>query len=272
MHFDKKPNIGLVFSGGGARGSYQVGAWKAMRELGLDKQVSIVSGASVGSINGAAFIQGDYDQMEEFWREVSFETVFKSDFERSNNYYFSLLKDFIKNKGVDVSPLKNRIREYLDEDKIRNSAIDFGIITYDLKKLNQIELYKKDIPKGLMSEYIIASSTFPLFKPHTVNDTKYLDGGISDNIPIELCLQKEGVNLIIIIDLGVLDSLFPSKILSNYQLKRSRNVIEIKPSKHLGSLMYFEKEKSIRNMERGYEDAMNVLEKKLESLVKSSVL
>ncbi len=263
MHFDKKTNIGLVFSGGGARGSYQVGAWRALKEMGIDEQVTIVSGASVGSINGAAFIQGDFDKMEEIWREVAFDKVFKSEFNGGKSYYFSLLKDFVKNKGIDVSPLKNTIREYLDEDVIQNSHIDFGIITFDMKKRSQIVFFKKDIPKGYMSEYIIASSTFPIFKPHIVNDRTYLDGGIYDNIPVELCLNKPDIDLVIIVDLGVMDSIYPNKIYSNYQLKKSEKVIEIKPSKHLGSLMYFDKEKSIRNMQRGYEDTMNVLEKKL---------
>ena len=41
---------GLVFAGGGGKGAYQIGVWRALRRLGLDKRISVVSGTSVGAI------------------------------------------------------------------------------------------------------------------------------------------------------------------------------------------------------------------------------
>ena len=62
--------IGLVLSGGGAKGAYQAGVWKAMTELGLAKRVRVFSGTSVGAINAAAFAAiGDPAQIEAFWKE-----------------------------------------------------------------------------------------------------------------------------------------------------------------------------------------------------------
>src|SRR5690606_21133320 len=57
--------FGLVLSGGGARGAYQIGVWKAMHELGLDRRVKAVAGTSVGAINTALFLQGDVDRAVE---------------------------------------------------------------------------------------------------------------------------------------------------------------------------------------------------------------
>ena len=54
-------NISLVLSGGGARGAYQIGAWSALRELGLESQINVITGSSIGAINGALMAQGDYD-------------------------------------------------------------------------------------------------------------------------------------------------------------------------------------------------------------------
>ena len=52
-------SIGLVFSGGGTCGAYQIGFWRAFRESGMEKNVSAVSGSSVGSLNALLFAGGD---------------------------------------------------------------------------------------------------------------------------------------------------------------------------------------------------------------------
>ena len=59
--------IGLVLDGGGGKGAYQIGVWKAMRETGIDKYIKAVSGASVGGLNAALFVQGDYEKAERIW-------------------------------------------------------------------------------------------------------------------------------------------------------------------------------------------------------------
>ena len=58
--------IGLVLAGGGARGTYQIGVWKALIELGIDKYIKVVSGTSIGAVNAMLFQQGAYDMAEEF--------------------------------------------------------------------------------------------------------------------------------------------------------------------------------------------------------------
>ena len=56
---DLTKEYGLVFDGGGARGAYQIGAWKALREAGV--KVCAVAGTSVGALNGAMVCMGDLD-------------------------------------------------------------------------------------------------------------------------------------------------------------------------------------------------------------------
>ncbi len=63
--------VGLVFAGGGGKGAYQIGVWKALRETGFDRQVTAVSGTSVGALNAALFAQGDYETAEETWMDLS---------------------------------------------------------------------------------------------------------------------------------------------------------------------------------------------------------
>lgn len=62
-------NIGLVLSGGGAKGAYQVGVWKAMEEYGLTDNVKIASGTSVGALNAALFANVSTTKAEQLWRE-----------------------------------------------------------------------------------------------------------------------------------------------------------------------------------------------------------
>ena len=63
-------SIGLVLSGGGAKGAFQAGVWKAMNELGLAERVRVISGTSVGALNAAAFAAiRDPETICRFWRK-----------------------------------------------------------------------------------------------------------------------------------------------------------------------------------------------------------
>ncbi|MBQ3185797.1 MAG: patatin-like phospholipase family protein, partial [Firmicutes bacterium] len=64
----------LVLSGGGSRGAYEIGVWKALKEL--DIKIDMVFGTSVGSINGALIVQGDLELAERLWQELETDMVF----------------------------------------------------------------------------------------------------------------------------------------------------------------------------------------------------
>lgn len=71
----KEMPYGLVLAGGGAKGVYQIGAWKALRELGI--AVDCVVGTSVGAMNGALVALGLYDEAEALWKSMSIERGFQ---------------------------------------------------------------------------------------------------------------------------------------------------------------------------------------------------
>ena len=60
--------FGLVLEGGGAKGAYQIGAWKALKELGID--IKGVAGTSVDALNGAMIVQDDFEKAYEVWHDV----------------------------------------------------------------------------------------------------------------------------------------------------------------------------------------------------------
>ena len=74
---DMSKEYGLVFDGGGARGAYQIGAWKALVEAGV--KINAVAGTSVGALNGALVCMGDVDKAEDIWSKMTFSTVMDVD-------------------------------------------------------------------------------------------------------------------------------------------------------------------------------------------------
>ena len=59
----------IVLAGGGSRGAYQIGVWKALREMGIDYQ--LVTGTSVGALNGVLMVQQEYDKALAVWENIS---------------------------------------------------------------------------------------------------------------------------------------------------------------------------------------------------------
>ncbi|MEG2144627.1 MAG: patatin-like phospholipase family protein, partial [Oscillospiraceae bacterium] len=64
----------LVLGGGGAKGSYEIGAWKAFEEL--NKSWDMIVGTSIGSLNGAAMVQGDFKSALRLWENIDYKNVF----------------------------------------------------------------------------------------------------------------------------------------------------------------------------------------------------
>ena len=156
--------FGLVLEGGGARGAYHVGAYKAIKELNIE--IGGIAGTSIGAINGAMMVQGDYELLEKIWLSVDSYELFDLD-EKTvedlrhfnlRNINFSYLlhqsKEILSNRGLDTSRIRELFDYYIDEDKIRSSNIDFGIVTVNLTDKKPMELMKEDIPEGKLIDFL----------------------------------------------------------------------------------------------------------------------
>ena len=144
---------GLVLAGGGVRGAYQIGVWKALKELKI--KVSAVSGVSIGAVNGALFVQGSKTKAERLWNKIAIDDIIllPKEMENDENLFkvknlMKIAKEIYSNNGLDMSPLENLLNEIVDEDKIRNSEIDFGIATFSLSEKSENYYFIKDIPYG----------------------------------------------------------------------------------------------------------------------------
>lgn len=258
--------IGVALEGGGAKGSFQVGAMKAMYEMGILPDV--VVGTSIGAINGAFIAAGELKLLESLWRSTEIEDMMNDDAEQIRKLLsFNLKNDTsgvgeflietLRKGGLDVAPLKEKLRLYLDESKLRDSAMDFGLVTLALTDLTPIEVYLEDIPEGQLHDYVMASASFPAFRLDKINDKTMIDGCFFDNLPINLLLKKG------------CDRILAVRIFGRGRLRKldNPNLVPIEfiiPSEDLGHTLGVDSERAAHNIELGYYDAMRVL-KRLKS-------
>lgn len=255
--------LGLVLEGGGAKGSFHVGAIKALSERGY--YFDGVTGTSIGAINGALVAQGDLELLYRLWDEVRPSQVLdvddekirryiERDFDRSTVWYFvKLFREAIANRGLSIKKAEAFLDQYIDEDKLRESPIDFGLVTVATSdRWSPVELFKEDIPQGLLKKYIIASAYFPAFRRDPIDGKHYMDGGIYDNMPINPLIKK-GYDKIIAI--RTMSSMPHQKVIDD-----SVEVSYIIPSEKLGGTLAFTPEKIQHNIKLGYFDAQRFLD------------
>lgn len=245
----------IALGAGGARGAYQIGAWKALRELGVD--YDIVVGSSIGSVNGVAMVQDDYDLALDLWKNISVDKIFAGDVDLdfepqdiigSTEKLVSLLINILTNKGLDISPFLDLLNDIVDEDKVRASAREFGIVALRVPLIKGMEITKEKMKVGYMAKYILASSSaFPVFPVCEVDGNKYIDGGYYDSLPINFA-RNLGAEEVVAIDVS-LSTTHEEELSSN-------DVIYIKSAWSLGPFLDFDNESIMRNMDLGYNDTM----------------
>jgi len=254
---------GLVLQGGGTKGSYHIGVWKALRELGIE--IGAVTGTSIGALNGAFIAQNSFEAACDVWENIAVGDVinaepdvykdlvnFTLDYDNIDKY-FGYFKRILVDRGLDTSPLRDLIESHLDEDVLRKSGIDFGLVTISVSDMKPLEIFVEDIPEGKLSDYLLASSFLPGFKPEELDGKRFVDGGMYDNLPINLITQK-GYKDIIAVEM---DSIGIKKKVKKDDL----NIIRISPSGDVGMMLQFDPELSKRNILMGYLDTLKVFGK-----------
>jgi len=252
-----KKEYGLVLSGGGTRGAYQVGVWKAIKELEID--IKAIVGTSIGALNGALFLQDDFSRTVKMYEQIKIDNIMKIEGVNSNKNIFDLSNIFNlaanlkKQKGIDNTPLREMIKQYIDMDKLYNSDIDFGLVSYSVKNKTPLQKFKNEIPKEKMEDYLLASSCFPIFKPQLIDGEEYFDGGLYDNTPSNMLIEK-GYKNIIIVDMAGMG-------FNRKSVKKDAYIKVITPSEDLGGSFEFNHEKIINNIKMGYLDTMKSFNK-----------
>ena len=255
----------LVLSGGGGKGAYEIGVWKAMRETGADKKIRAVSGASVGGLNGALFVQGDYERAEHIWLTMTAEkilTPFKTEFLEElkaiiENGLATEAEAMMKEGMFSRDGLLKIIRQELDVEKIGSRQIPCYLACYNVTGDFMDYINLTGMTQNDMETILLATSALPgIFGPVRFGKSMYLDGGLKDNIPVRP-LYNAGYRDFLVVHLSrrtVIDEgEFPGAAMT-----------QIIPSRDQGDFVTgtldFSAEGARRRIEQGYEDAKKILE------------
>lgn len=244
------PKRAVILGGGGARGPYQIGVWKALRELGIDYH--IVTGSSVGALNGALMVQGDYDEAVRLWEQINLRDIavlssLPEDVTATEELRRGV-REALEQGGLDVTPLEEMVREVVSEERFFASPVDFGLVTVRLPLYTPLQLAKEDIPKGQLVDYLMASASyFPLFQPREIDGKRHIDGAFYDNMPAKLALRC-GAEEIIAIDLA------GRGLVHRYREKVP--VTYIRSRWHLGGIALFDSSTAAEKHTLGYYDGL----------------
>ena len=236
----------IVLSGGGAKGSYEIGVWKALRKLNIN--YDIVTGTSVGALNGALMVQKSYLKALFLWYNIHYDDIFEMKKNYTKEEINDLYKDGILNGGVDVTNLENTIKKCIKTKNFFKSNIKFGLVTVKFPSLKHVYMTKDKLTKNNLHDYLVASaSCFPAFKLKKIKNEYYIDGGFYDNMPINLAIEM-GATEVIAVDLDAIGI--------KRNLKYDIPVTYITPRNKIDSFLKFEKNSARRGMRLGYNDTM----------------
>lgn len=253
--------LGLVLEGGGAKGSYHAGAIKALHESGYS--FDGVMGTSIGAINGAIVAQGDTEKCIELWETLTPSRFIDVDDEKMTKiltkkydgatikYLLKLIKDTLLNRGFSVERVMKLLKSVIDEDKLRGRQTDFGLITVSITDRLPVEVFKEEIPYGLLHDYIMASAYYPAFRNDPIDGKKYMDGGIFDNLPINPLIRKGYDEIIAVRTM----SSMPHRSVIDDTVK----ITYITPSDDIGGTVDIYADSIEKNINMGYFDTMKIL-------------
>lgn len=240
----------FVLSGGGARGAYQVGVWRALRELQID--IDIVTGTSVGCLNAMLVVQQDYELAKQMWENLTYPAVITGTTESRQD----AIRAILRRGGADVFALKQTLESVYDPERFYSSPIDFGLVTVEYPSFRPVILTKKQIAPDQLCDYLMASAAcFPAFQSWKIEGRRYVDGGYYDNMPLRLA-EELGAEEIIAVDLQNFGKVQP--------LKNSEIPLTLIRHPHcgeLGSILEFESKRAKQNLQIGYLDAMKAFHK-----------
>lgn len=253
-HYEKNISYrtALVLGGGGARGAYQIGAWQALQELGIDFQ--IITGTSVGALNGALILQDDLPAAQELWRRMNTDQVLQFPEAAKDSKSLgellgqvnSLTVTALRENGASVEPLLNLMKEKFSAEKMAASDKELYTTATHLPDFKEVHHHFNKQQELAELPWLIASASFyPAMKTTEIDGELYMDGGYRNNLPEDLAIEA-GARECLLIDVkgpGFVKHINrPTEVLT----------IELNSPWSLGSFLVFSQDRSKENEQLGY--------------------
>lgn len=276
--------IGLVLAGGGGRGAYQIGVWKALRETGLDQYIASVSGTSVGGLNAALFIKNDLDEAQRVWKSISKRVILTPKIDsrykppRLSLFERDGLEKLIDDCLGDMSCFDNsdyscwmacrcddKVWSQSEEVEVPHTMLDGTKVTckYGAKGVEYFNLkHIKD--NRIRKKIILATSAMRvIFPKETIGGQRYFDGGSRDNVPVKPLYEIDKCNRILVVHLTDMDE--PVKR-ENFP-KATLFEIFPKTASKITDVLDFTAEGAERRINQGYEDNLELFERIREIII-----
>lgn len=221
----KRPKIGLVLSGGGAKGFAHIGVLKVLEEAGI--KIDYIGGTSMGSVIGGLYASGyNASQIDSIFKQTNFDELINDYIPRSSKNFYGKKNDELYaivlpfsnfrvgipealSKGMYnynlLSSLTRNVRHVRDFNKLPTPFLCIGT---NIETGEEVLLNKGNLVQAMM-----ASSAFPsLFTPVEIDGNLLVDGGVVNNYPIQ---EVRNLGADIIIGVDVQDDLLKRKNLKN---------------------------------------------------------
>lgn len=255
----------IALEGGGAKGGYEIGVWQALDEAGI--KYNAVSGTSVGALNGGLMAMRDLPRAIDAWNNMKLGKVIELDEEQEENLSRAFNGDIglddvqrlipealeiIKNRGLDVAPLRAWVREVVDAKAIKESDVELYIATVSITDRKALEVKVNDLPEDQICDMLLASAYHPTFKLEKLGGKFYTDGGFVDTLPLHALVTNGYKDIIAVRIPGIGHN-------RRFKMPDDVNVTYIATNADLGGVLNFDAEQSRRDMAIGYLDAKRVL-------------
>ena len=265
LKIDNSKTYAIALEGGGAKGGYEIGVWQALDEAGI--KYNAVSGTSVGALNGGLMAMRDLPRAIDAWNNMKLGKVIELDEEQEENLSRAFNGDIglddvqrlipealeiIKNRGLDVAPLRAWVREVVDAKAIKESDVELYIATVSITDRKALEVKVNDLPEDQICDMLLASAYHPTFKLEKLGGKFYTDGGFVDTLPLH-ALVTNGYKDIIAVRIPCIGHN------RRFKMPDDVNVTYIATNADLGGVLNFDAEQSRRDMAIGYLDAKRVL-------------
>ncbi len=270
--------MGLVLAGGGGKGAYEAGVIAALWDLGLVKNITAVSGSSIGTVNTLLFCMEDRKLIDTSWRSLNYAQIITLNEALKFSNISMLFKSWLANRKdikldieneeyttglISERGIREFIEKYIDMKKLKNTSIDLYGCAFNLKKQAPVYFHLNDYNEEEIVDICIASCAIPdVLSPITIDGEPYVDGGYHsifsleykvDNVPIKP-LKDHDCEMIVVVHLDYLDKV-------DHRHYPHHAIVEIFPSipleiaNGLGTVNIF-KDSIQKRIDLGYRDAL----------------